>query len=87
MDTPPKRRGRPPEGLGSKGEPERIRDYPRQVFTLRPSTKACLRAIAEFENRSEWRIVDDAVGLYLGRLSPKDRRKVEAASKRAVVQH
>ena len=81
MEPPKKRRGRPPEGLGTKGEPERIRDYPRQLFTLRPATKARLRAMAEHEDRAEWRIVEDAITLYFERLSPKDRRAIETAAR------
>ena len=64
METSQNRIGRPPEGLGAKGEPDRIRDYPRQLFTMRPSTKARLKAIAEHENRSEWRVVEDSIALY-----------------------
>ena len=83
MDTPPKRRGRPPEGLGKKGEPARIRDYPRQLFTMRPATKARLKAIAAQENRSEWRIVEDSITQYFERMMPKDRRAVEAIVRKA----
>ena len=82
MDTPKKRRGRPPEGLGTKGEPERIRDYPRQLFTLRPSTKTRLRAIAEHEDRAEWRIVEDGIKLYFDQLPPKERRTIDASARR-----
>src|SRR5260370_40538263 len=73
MDTPKKRRGRPPEGLGTKGEPDRIRDYPRQLFTMRPATKSLLKAIAVHENRSEWRVVEDCIACYLSQMGPKDR--------------
>ena len=83
METPEKRRGRPPEGLGKKGEPDRIRDYPRQLFTMRPATKARLKAIAEHENRSEWRVVEDSIVSYLERMTPGDRRAVEAIVKRS----
>lgn len=83
MEIPPKRRGRPPEGLGKKGEPDRIRDYPRQLFTMRPTTKARLKAIAEHEDRSEWRVVDDSIVSYLEHMAPKDRRAVEAIVKKA----
>jgi hypothetical protein len=81
MEAPEKRRGRPPEGLGKKGEPDRIRDYPRQLFTMRPSTKARLKAIAEHEDRSEWRVVEDSIAAYFERLTPKDRRAVEALAR------
>jgi hypothetical protein len=83
METPEKRRGRPPEGLGKRGEPDRIRDYPRQLFTMRPATKARLKAIAEHENRSEWRVVEDSIALYFDRMTPKDRRAVEAIVRKA----
>jgi hypothetical protein len=81
METPTKRRGRPPEGLGKKGEPERIRDYPRQLFTMRPATMARLKAIAEHQDRAEWRVVEDSIVSYFDRMKPKDRRAVEAIKK------
>ena len=81
MEPEPKRRGRPPEGLGTKDEPGRIRDYPRLLFTMRPTTKAKLKTIAEYENRSEWRIVDEGIAVYLAKLAPKDRRAIEAILK------
>jgi hypothetical protein len=77
-----KRRGRPPEGLGQKGEPERIRDYPRQLFTLRPATKLRLRVTSEHESRAEWRIVEDGLALYWAQLPPKVRRAIEADVKK-----
>ena len=85
MDAPPKRRGRPPEGLGKKGEPDRIRDYPRQLFTMRPDTKTRLKAIAEHENRSEWRVVEDGITSYFEHMPPKDRRAVEAIVRRTAI--
>jgi hypothetical protein len=83
METPPKRRGRPPEGLGKKGEPDRIRDYPRLLFTMRPATKARLKAIAEYQDRSEWRVIEDSLAAYFEHLPPKDRRAVDALAKKA----
>lgn len=82
METPSKRIGRPPEGLGENGEPARIRDYPRQLFTMRPVTRARLKAIAALEGRSEWRVVDDGIASYFEHMTPKDRRAVEAIIKR-----
>ena len=83
MGTAAKRKGRPPEGLGRKGEPERIRDYPRQLFTMRPVTVARLKAIAEHQDRSEWRVVEDSIVSYLEGMTPGDRRAVEAIVKRS----
>jgi len=82
MDEPTKRRGRPPQGLGKKGEPERIRDYPRRLFTMRPATLAKLHAISQHEERAEWRIIEDAVQLYLDQMEPDARRAAERLAKR-----
>jgi hypothetical protein len=86
MDSQPlkKRAGRPPEGLGKKGEPDKIRDYPKILITVRPAMKARLKAIAEHEERPAWKIVDDGINLYFDRMKPKDRRAVESSAKRSV---
>jgi hypothetical protein len=83
MGQPTKRRGRPPEGLGKKGEPERIRDYPRRLFTLRPATLARLHAISKHEDRAEWRVIDEAIQLYFNQMASDARRAVERISKTA----
>jgi len=83
MEQPTKRRGRPPQGLGKKGEPQRIRDYPRRLFTMRPATLAKLHAISEHEGRAEWRIIEDAVQLYLDQMDPEARRAAERLAKRS----
>jgi hypothetical protein len=82
MEQPQKKRaGRPPTGLGKKGEPSRIRDYPTLRVTVRPTTKSRLFAISEHEERPAWRVVEDGVNLYFDRMAPKDRRAVEALAK------
>ena len=81
MSQPAKRRGRPPEGLGKKGEPERIRDYPRRLFTMRPSTLARLHALGEHEGRAEWKIVEDAIAMYFDSLLLSEQREVQRASR------
>ena len=81
MEKLTKRRGRPPEGLAENGEPARIRDYPRLLFTMRPETRSRLKAIAGHEDRAEWKIVEDAIGGYFDRLPSKDRRAIEALEK------
>ncbi len=77
-----KRMGRPPEGLGKKGEPERIRDYPKLLITIRPVVRARLKAIASVEDRSSWQIVEDALALYFEQLPTERRRSVQAAIRR-----
>jgi hypothetical protein len=78
-----KRMGRPPEGLGEKGEPERIRDYPKLLVTIRPAVRARLKAIAASEDRPAWQVVEDAIDLYFQRLPPDRRRSVHASMRRA----
>jgi hypothetical protein len=50
---------------------------------MRPATKARLKAIAELESRSEWRVVEDSIALYFDQMSPKARRAVDTVLKRA----
>jgi len=66
-----------------KGEPDRIRDYPRQLFTMRPATKTLLKAIAEHQDRSEWKVVEDSIALFFERMAPKERRAVESLARKA----
>jgi hypothetical protein len=80
-----KRIGRPPEGSGKKGEPERIRDYPKLLVTIRPAVRNRLKAMASVENRPAWQIVEDALELYLAQLPAESRRAVQAAARRPSV--
>jgi hypothetical protein len=82
MEPPKARRGRPPEGLGKKGEPVRIRDYPRRLFTLRPATLGRLHAISKYEHRAEWRIIEDGIRLYFDQMSAEGRCAIERMAKR-----
>ena len=60
-----KKLGRPPTGLGKHGEPACVRDYPKLLINIRPSTKAKLKARAVSERRAAWLIVEDALQAYL----------------------
>lgn len=82
MTETQKRMGRPPEGLGKKGEPERIRDYPKLLVTIRPAVRSRLRAMASVENRPAWQIVEDSLATYFDQLSPERRRAVQTAVRR-----
>ena len=82
MEQPPRKRaGRPPAGLGKKGEPARIREYPTLRVTVRPATKDRLVAVAKHEDRPAWKVVEDGINLYFDQMPPKDRRAVEAIVK------
>ena len=80
-----KRMGRPPEGSGKKGEPERIRDYPKLLVTIRPAVRGRLKAMASVENRPAWQVVEDALELYFAQLPAENRRAVQAAARRPSV--
>lgn len=82
MTDETKRMGRPPEGSGKKGEPERIRDYPKLLVTIRPTVRTRLKAIAAVEDRPAWQIVEDALALYFDQLPTDQRRSVQAAIRR-----
>jgi hypothetical protein len=79
------RMGRPPQGSGKKGEPERIRDYPKLLVTIRPAVRNRLRAMASVENRPAWQIVEDALELYFAQLPAENRRAVQTVARRASV--
>jgi hypothetical protein len=83
MSETEKRIGRPPEGLGKKGEPDRIRDYPKLFVTIRPAARSRLKAMSTVERRPAWRIVEDALAMYFDQLPSERRRAVEAAVRRA----
>jgi hypothetical protein len=74
--------GRPPEGSGKKGEPERIRDYPKLLVTIRPAVRSRLKAMAAAEERPAWQIVEDALGQYFERLPAEQRRAIQSAVRR-----
>jgi hypothetical protein len=77
-----KRIGRPSGGSGKAGEPDKIRDYPKLAVTVRPTTRALLKAAAMIEDRSEWLIVDDAITKYIEQMPAQDRRAIEGLAKR-----
>jgi hypothetical protein len=80
-----KRLGRPPEGSGKKGEPERIRDYPKLLVTIRPAVRNRLKVMASVESRPAWQIVEDALELYFAQLPPESRRAIQGAARKASV--
>ena len=74
-----KRIGRPPEGSGKRGEPERIRDYPKLLVTIRPTVRNKLKAMASVESRPAWQIVEDALAMYFEQLPAAKRHAVQSA--------
>ena len=80
-DQRPKKRGRPATGLGRDGEPSRIRDYPRLRVTVRPSTKDRLEALAQYQSRPVWKIVEDGVNLYFDKLQDESPRLAEVIAR------
>ena len=52
------------------------------TITMRPTTKARLKALAALKNQAPWRIIEDAIAKYVETLEPKDRMAVEPLVKR-----
>lgn len=79
-----KRVGRPPAGDVAAGEPVKIRDYPKLNVTIRPVTKATLKAVSMIEGRADRFIIEDAITQYVGRMPAADRQAIENLAKRTI---
>jgi predicted NAD/FAD-binding protein len=69
--------GRPPAGTAADGKPEKTSEYPKLTISIRPTTKAKLDAVAYLEKKPAWRIVDAGIRLYVERMPPEGRRRVD----------
>jgi hypothetical protein len=74
--------GRPPAGTTLDGKPEKTSEYPKLTVSIRPSTKARLDAATAIERKPAWRIVEEGITLYVGKMPAEDRRMVETIAKR-----
>ncbi len=74
--------GRPPAGKGLEGQPEKTSQYPKLTVSIHPYTRATLEALTTIERKSARAVVDEAIGLYLQKMAPDDRRMVEAIAKK-----
>jgi predicted DNA-binding protein len=67
------RLGRPP--LGVRGE--RVSDYPQVMIRLPAETKALLDALSGVTGTPIWRLIDQAVDVYLAQLPEAERRLID----------
>lgn len=74
-DSKERRRiGRPPAGARAG---EKVKDYPQLSIRLPGEAKAKLYALSLVTARPQWRIVTDAIDVYLRDRTEAERRLVE----------
>ena len=72
------RLGRPP--IGRKGE--RVSDYPQVMIRLPHATKDLLEALSGLTGTPVWRLIDQAVDVYVKQLSDSERRLLASVRQR-----
>ncbi len=78
--TPRKRGGRPPGGLRPG---EQTSHYPQYVGRVPQEALDTLKAIAAVRGQPQWRVLSDAVALYVERLPDTERRLLAELMNRA----
>ena len=69
-----RRIGRPPAGARAG---EKVKDYPQLSIRLPGEVKAKLHALSLVTARPQWRIITDAIEVFLRERSEAERRMVE----------
>jgi hypothetical protein len=72
------RLGRPP--VGARGE--RVSDYPQVMIRLPQATKDVLEALSGLTGTPVWRLIDQAVDVYVKQLSESERRLLASVQQR-----
>jgi hypothetical protein len=72
------RLGRPP--VGARGE--RVSDYPQVMIRLPQPTKDVLEALSGLTGTPVWRLIDQAVDVYVKQLSESERRLLASVQQR-----
>ena len=80
MDSKAKavRLGRPP--LGRKGE--KVSEYPQVMIRLPQGTKDILEALSGLTGTPVWRLIDQAVDVYVKQLSESERKLLTSVRQR-----
>ena len=68
--------------MGADGTPEKTSLYPKTTLSMPRQTKARLEAVSTMKGLPAWRIVDEAITLFVARLPAEDRNVIEAMVKR-----
>ena len=74
----PARTGRPP--VGRQGE--KVSDYPQVMIRLPQATKDVLEALSGRTGTPVWRLIDQAVEVYVNQLSDSERRLLTSVRQR-----
>jgi hypothetical protein len=74
----PARAGRPP--VGHRGE--KVSDYPQVMIRLPHATKDVLEALSGLTGTPVWRLIDQAVDVYVRQLSESERRLLTSVRQR-----
>jgi hypothetical protein len=74
----PSRVGRP--ALGARGE--KVSDYPQVMIRLPHATKDVLEALSGLTGTPVWRLIDEAVGVYVRQLSEPERKLLASVRQR-----
>ena len=72
------RPGRPP--IGRKGE--KVSDYPQVMIRLPHATKDVLEALSGLTGTPVWRLIDQAVDVYVRQLSDSERKLLASVRQR-----
>ena len=72
------RLGRPP--IGRRGE--KVSDYPQVMIRLPHATKDVLEALSGLTGTPVWRLIDQAVDVYVKQLSESERRLLASERQR-----
>ena len=81
MDRPKSksgRLGRPP--VGRRGE--KVSDYPQVMIRLPHATKDVLEALSGLTGTPVWRLIDQAVDVYVRQLSDAERKLLASVRQR-----
>ena len=75
------RAGRPP--VGARGE--KVSDYPQVMIRLPQGTKEVLEALSGLTGTPVWRLIDQAVQVYVDQLSDAERKLLSSVQQRRAV--
>lgn len=76
--TKPPRIGRP--RIGPRGE--KVSDYPQVMIRLPQPTKDVLEALSGLTGTPVWRLIDQAVAVYVRQLSDSERKLLASVQQR-----
>lgn len=75
------RTGRPP--VGARGE--KVSDYPQVMIRLPQQTKEVLEALSGLTGTPVWRLIDQAVEVYVNQLSDGEKKLLASVQQRRAV--